>query len=79
MKWLPLFVVAAGLAGCSGSSDPNMKDPPPQTMLNPSGKPQTQQDQQMADLRGQYGQKQNEEMAAAAAQMAAAKAKAGVH
>jgi hypothetical protein len=74
MRVLLLILAIAGLVGCGDKSDPA---PPPQVQLNPGGAARTPQEQTMMDARRQAGEKSNQEMAEAAKEMAAAKAKAG--
>jgi hypothetical protein len=76
MRWLPLVTLAACILGCSGSDSEVV---PPAKMLNPSGLPRTAEEQKTADAYRQAGERSNQEEAAAAQQIAAAKARTGGH
>jgi len=72
MRGLLLVLAVAGLVGCE-KSDPV----PAQVQLNPGGAPRSAKEQATMDARREAGDRSNQEMAAAAQQMAAAKARAG--
>ena len=74
-RLLLIALTAACIVGCGEKSEPV----PAQVVLNPGGVARTPQEQTNMDAHRQAGEKQNADMAAAAQQMAAARAKAGGH
>jgi len=73
MKGLLLFVLAAAcIAGCDKG-----ETIPAQVQLNPGGTPRTAEEQTRMDAHRLGGEKTNQEMAAAAQAMAAAKSRSG--
>ena len=78
--WLAIGITALALSGCGSSSDDlSAVKAGSGVPLNPSGKPQNQQQQAYADEMQKTGSAMNASMQKQAAAMAAAKARAGGH